>query len=393
MVKKIAIIIERALPALGGAERSVFELAEALRAIGHKVDILAAAGRPAEHVRIICRRRTHKRTGFLRFAGILRHHLKTEKYDIVHSTLPFSFADVYQPRGGTYTEAARRNAASYGKVAMIRFKKVTAAANIRRSILLAAEKKLASASDGPVIAALSKYVARQFSGHYGTPDGRLVVIPNGVKPPVYDKPAALRLRQRLAVQMGADPDRAVVFLFAANNFRLKGLASLIEATRAAEDKGPANPVCLVVAGSDRRAPYERMARHLAVSRIIYFDKKNGLDNLLAAVDAAVLPTFYDPASRFILEALAAGKPAVTTAFNGAAEMFVHGRHGLVIKDPRDIDALAAALRFFSIRGNIEAASRAIFEDDIAGKVSIESAAMRLDELYESIAARRSGGKT
>ena len=42
MKKKIAIIIERATVELGGAERSVFELAEALRDVGLEVDILAA---------------------------------------------------------------------------------------------------------------------------------------------------------------------------------------------------------------------------------------------------------------------------------------------------------------------------------------------------------------
>jgi hypothetical protein len=42
MKKKIAIIIERANIALGGAERSVFELAAALKAHGLEVDILAA---------------------------------------------------------------------------------------------------------------------------------------------------------------------------------------------------------------------------------------------------------------------------------------------------------------------------------------------------------------
>jgi glycosyltransferase involved in cell wall biosynthesis len=388
----VALIIERALPELGGAERSVFEMAEALEAIGHRVEILAAAGRAAPNVRILCRGQPRKRTGFFRFAGVLRDYLARNKYDIVHSTLPFDFADVYQPRGGTYAEAARRNAASYVNPALVRLKELTLAANVRRSLLLSAERSLASGGGGPVIAALSKYVAEQFKRHYGTPDGRIAVIPNGVKPPEADEASAMRLRRRLYVYMRTDPGEAALFLFAANNFRLKGLASLIEAARAAEDLGPARHICLVVAGSGRRGPYRRTARRMAVQRIAYVEQKGGLDNLLAAVDAAVLPTFYDPSSRFILEALAAGKPVITTAFNGAADMFVDGRHGRVIEDPRDVDALADALRFFSARANIEAASRAILEDGIPRKVSIENVARRLDELYGSIAGRRSGGK-
>ena len=55
MKKKIAIIIERASIALGGAERSVFELATALSSLGHEVQVLAAKGRTsARNIKILC---------------------------------------------------------------------------------------------------------------------------------------------------------------------------------------------------------------------------------------------------------------------------------------------------------------------------------------------------
>jgi hypothetical protein len=46
MIKKVAIIIERTDVSLGGAERSMFEVANALASLGLQVDVLAAKGQP-----------------------------------------------------------------------------------------------------------------------------------------------------------------------------------------------------------------------------------------------------------------------------------------------------------------------------------------------------------
>jgi len=152
MEKKIAIIIERANIALGGAERSVFELASALSACGPSVDILAAKGpTDTRNVHILCTHETGKRVSFQMFAKTLKQYLSENHYDIVHSVLPFNFADVYQPRGGTYAEAIVRNAASYRNALLGAGKKLTAFFNVRRHELLWEERKLSQGPDGPVI--------------------------------------------------------------------------------------------------------------------------------------------------------------------------------------------------------------------------------------------------
>ena len=179
---KTAIIIERADIALGGAERSVFEMATALSALDLEVDILAAKGRTkAKNIHILCQGRFGRRTGYFTLAKALKKHLAENRYDIVHSVLPFDLADVYQPRGGSFAEAVLRNAASYQKKFLESYKRMTAFANFRRTILLLAERTLCKKPDGPVIVALSEYVAEQFKKHYGADMQRIVVIPNGVK--------------------------------------------------------------------------------------------------------------------------------------------------------------------------------------------------------------------
>jgi UDP-glucose:(heptosyl)LPS alpha-1,3-glucosyltransferase len=62
-----------------------------------------------------------------------------------------------------------------------------------------------------------------------------------------------------------------------------------------------------------------------------------------AADIFVHPTFYDPCSLVLLEALACGLPAITTRFSGAAELMQSGVHGFVLPDPADSRMLAKTM--------------------------------------------------
>lgn len=388
---KIAIIIERADITLGGAERSVIELADALSQTGLEVDVLAATGRSnSEHVHVLCGAAPSGRTSFSTFADALKKHLSQNQYSLVHSTLPFDFADVYQPRGGAYAESILRNADSYQNKFLTSYKKLTAFANLRRTILLRAERALCRTPDGPTIVALSEYVARQFEQHYAADSQRIVVIPNGVKT---DKPVdtqeADKLRNRIFSKLGLkNSDNPVLFLFAANNFRLKGLNPLIKAMHLAITQlNTKRTAYLVVAGKDRTEKYRRIAKKLDPlldRKIIFLGPVGQIQNLLSIINVAVLPTFYDPASRFVLEAIAAGKPVITTRFNGATDLFVHNRHGKILDAPDDIPALAEAIAYFTDTENIKKAAQAIDADNLREKVSISRTAEQLSPLYESI---------
>lgn len=390
--KKIALIIERADIALGGAERSVFELATALSALGLKVDTLAAKGKTnAKNIHILCQNTPGNRTGYFTFAKVLKKHLSENHYDIIHSVLPFDFADVYQPRGGSFAEAILRNAASYQNKFIESCKRVTAFANFRRAILLRAERILCKDSNGPVIVALSKYVAEQFKKHYGVSDDRIVVVPNGIKiNKRIDIGHADNLRSQILAQLGLkEADNPVFFLFVANNFRLKGLACLIKAMQLVSPNITERKAYLIVAGNDRTHKYRRFAKKLNVHRkIIFLGAVRHIQNALSITDVAVLPTFYDPSSRYILEAIAANKPVITTKFNGAADLFVNDRHGKVIDCAENIPALAQAISYFTDTNNIRKASQAIVADNLEEKISISRVAEQLIPVYESILEKR-----
>ena len=192
---------------------------------------------------------------------------------------------------------------------------------------------------------------------------------------------------RMLTQLGlTETDSSVFFLFAANNFRLKGLAVLIEAVHlAATFHAGQRDSYLVVAGGGRPQKYQDVADRLNVGgRIMFLGPTSDIQSLLSVIDVAILPTFYDPSSRFILEAIAAGKPVVTTRLNGATDLFTNGRHGKVIDAPDDVGALADAISYFTNIENIQKASRAIAADNLKEKISINRVARQLISVYESI---------
>ena len=389
---KVALIIERSDIILGGAERSVFELSGHLSSLDIKPTILVAKGQMnADNIKILCADTSGKRTTLADFENALRNHLAHNQYDIIHSTLPFSFANIYQPRGGSYPEAIIRNVDSFENKFISLYKLITHHVNRRRSALFKAEKQLCATSNHTIIAALSEYVRDQFRNHYNLPDKRIVVIPNGVKiNKKVDFNQANKLRRQILATLGIEEsDRPVMFLFAANNFRLKGLGPLIKAVSALKEQRKSGPVYLVVAGSGSSKKYRRFARKYGVSdRIAFLGRLRHIQEALSVCNVAVLPTWYDPSSRYILEALAAGKPVITTRFNGARELFTDNRHGIVIDKPNDIENLAKAMRFYAEPANIRIATEAIVQDNLEDKVSITRHAESLVELYCSIMSGR-----
>ncbi|OHB54240.1 MAG: hypothetical protein A2Y07_01605 [Planctomycetes bacterium GWF2_50_10] len=392
---KIAILIERSDVFLGGAERSIFELSAQISSMGHEITLLAAKGTSAaKHVKILCGDSAGKRTSLGEFEAAARAYLAQEQFDIVHAVVPMAIADVYQPRGGTYPETIRQNAASYDNGFVEVIKKATSFLNFRRGQLCGAEKMIARSKNGPVIACLSAYVARQFKEHYRCADERLRVIANGVKTDrAADAAEFAEVKGNILSSYSLDEDNPVFFLFAANNFRLKGLYQLIKAAAMCKAKEPAAKFQILVAGNDHSMHAQNLANRLDVDgRITFLGPVAHIQNALVHADVAVLPTFYDPASRFILEGLAMGKPAITTSYNGAADLFENGRHGIVIDDARNTEALADALLYYSKRTTLEAAKQAIMEDEIKDRVSIHAHAHRLIELYEEILSAKGQSK-
>ena len=382
----IALITERFDIALGGAERSVWEIAEQFRKTGQKVTLLASVAPPdVEGVVSLCGSNPRKRVAFACYCSALEQHLKNVEYDIVHSTLPLTVADVYQPMGGSYIETYIRNAASYSNKLLAMYKRATFFANVKRMHYLRAEKRVCD-STTTVIAALSGYVKNQYERHFRLPETRIAMTPNGVCTDLDIDPEECRRCEHTVVStLGADRKHTTLLLFAANNFRLKGLRDLLVAMGRFKQRTPSRRLALIVAGSGRQGPYRTLAETLNIGRDVYFTGyTSAIQHYLAFCDAAVLPSYYDPCSRFILEGLALAKPVLTTRYNGACDFYRHLRHGVILDEPNRIEPFVHGLTALSQPENRLAMAEAIRQDNLKQSVSIAAHCRALMNLYQSI---------
>jgi UDP-glucose:(heptosyl)LPS alpha-1,3-glucosyltransferase len=388
---KIALITERFNVALGGAERSVYEIAEQLKRRGQEVAILASVA-PAntDGVLPLCGTNPDKRVSFNVYRAALENHLRTTPYDIIHSTLPIMAADVYQPMGGSYIETYLRNAASYPNKFVAAFKRSTYFLNAKRMQYLRAEQDLCQNSPA-VIAALSHYVRDQYKRHFALADDRIAMAPNGVNIDMaIDAEQSQKEYRRIATALDLKKENSTLLLFGANNFRLKGLHDLLVAMAKFKQRfGSQRRLVLIVAGSGKQAPYRTRAKQLNLENDIYFTGyTNALQNFLAVCDVAVLPSYYDPCSRFILEGLAVAKPVITTRYNGASEFYQNTRHGVILDEPNNLRQFFDGLNLVSQPETRLTMSEAIRQDNLLKSVSIEAHCTALTNLYQTICERK-----
>jgi len=243
-----------------------------------------------------------------------------------------------------------------------------------------------SGADPPYVACVSEYVRRQVESAFaGFPKDRNRVVFNGVGIEPLPLDSADRERETIRRRLNV-VERTSVVLFAAHNFKLKGLAKLIEALA----ELPGSDWVLAVVGHGKAGRYRRLADRLRVrGRIEFLGQVEDTRSFYYGADVLAHPTWYDPCSRVVLEALVCGLPVVTTRFNGAAEVIEAGRNGMVVDSPRDAAALAAAIAQ-CLRPEVRAGCRA-GAGAMAKRLSMARHARELKKLYEDVLAEKMSG--
>jgi UDP-glucose:(heptosyl)LPS alpha-1,3-glucosyltransferase len=149
--------------------------------------------------------------------------------------------------------------------------------------------------------------------------------------------------------------------------------------------GCGDPLLVVAGGDKKAAKYKGLARKLDIeSSVVFAGSIANVSCALSIADAAVLPTFSDACSRFVLEAVVFEKPVITTRYNGAADFIADTKAGVILNDPGDVDELADALGFFGNSENRQAAAKDIQNRKIKDIISIKRHVDELMELYEKI---------
>lgn len=164
------------------------------------------------------------------------------------------------------------------------------------------------------IVANSPLVRRQAVSHYPEAVARIHTLENGFDPTRF-QPSP----------MPPDPLGKPVFLFAGSGWERKGLPSAVATI--ARIPG----ALLVVCGRGEPSRYRHLLRPSGLeNRVRFVGEVSPIHPWLTRAHAFILPTRYDPFSNACLEALASGRPVVTTRMNGITDRIDSRRNGFVI---------------------------------------------------------------
>jgi len=356
----IAIFYESVMPARGGCETYIVDLTRRMAADGHEVHLYAsqwdAATLPAGiRVHSISPFRSLR---FLRpwfFGAACLRAMRGRSHDVTVGFDKTWGQDVLYPQGGLHVAAAKHNLRKYrtrvGRGLATLGKWLDAA---YWSYLLL-ERRQYLGSKRPTIVVNSEMVRDHFQRFYGLDREPILVVPSAIDPERFaehDRPRRrVEWRERWGIGAGETAG-----LFVAMNYRLKGLEPLLRAVRVMPD---ISSFKLMVAGSPRTGRYERMARRLGVAdKVLFLGPRRDVHNCYFAADFLVHPTFYDPCSLVVLEALACGLPVITSRLNGASELLNPPRDGYVIGDPHHYYHLADCMTQLLDPARRQAASKA-----------------------------------
>jgi UDP-glucose:(heptosyl)LPS alpha-1,3-glucosyltransferase len=355
----IVLITESLDRSRGGAERYLADLSEYWLQAGHPVR--AYVRRPSQSGRAsglqIEVLRTGRRPGLLReweFARRMRQCLAGTR-SVVLSTLALPVAQIthYLAPAGLYRVAFEAERTSFEPGLRRLLYGCANRLNLRRQWLTIQQERLLRRAPPPRVLTFSSALRKQILARFPASAASLTALPLGVSLSWF-RPGEHPRSDR--------PGGRLVLLFVGHNFRLKGLHCLLRALHAATQRGLEAEVWVTSSGPT--PAFERIADRLGIGTRVRFlgavtDAELG--ELYRCADTLVHPTFADHCSLAVLEALASGLPVITTSLDGAAELMEAGRHGFVVQDPRDMEALTHALLQLQDRQRLAAMRAAVVD--------------------------------
>lgn len=377
---RVGLCYESVIPARGGCEHYITDLARRLAHDGHEVHLFAcrwdAAALPTNTVY-----HPLPNPGGWRFQRPWRFGhsviaaLKANPVDVSIGFDKTWGQDILYPQGGLHSASREHSLYKHPPGVVRLLARCIRVFDLTTYSFKKLERQLYCGTDHPVILVNSQMVQRHFQQYLGIGPERVRVLYSSIDPSRFAIPDQQVTRQQERTQWQIAND-VPVGLFVAMNYRLKGLTPLLHSLRFIPDTVPFQ---LAVVGNPKFAGYERLAERLGVrQRVQFLGFRPNPKNAYHAADFLIHPTFYDPGSLVALEALACGLPVVTSRFNGNAELLIPNETGIVVPDPHDHQALGAAITEMANPQKLrhrqhaarESAHRWTFEDHISQFMSI-----------------------
>ncbi|MDR0564461.1 MAG: glycosyltransferase family 4 protein [Azoarcus sp.] len=181
-----------------------------------------------------------------------------------------------------------------------------------------------------------------FERHYSTPPERFHMLPPGISPQCRAGPEAPAIRAAFRAEFGLGNDDLLVVLIG-SDFKRKGLDRSLKALAALPEKlrGRAR---LIAIGEDDPSPFQAMASSLGIhGKAVCLQGRDDIPRFLLGADLLIHPAYSENTGTVLLEALAAGLPALVTDVCGYAHYITEAQAGCVMPSPFEQQALNATL--------------------------------------------------
>ncbi len=150
-------------------------------------------------------------------------------------------------------------------------------------------------------------------------------------------------RQKLGL-----PDKGFLILFVANDFRKKGLETLLKAVAML----PADTTLAVVGNPAHVNSFAGSVEALGLNdRVVFLGQLSLVDIAYQAADCLAHPTLEDTFAMVVLEAMSWGLPVVVSGpkYCGISELLNDGHNAQVLGDPQNVQELSSQLS--NLRGD------------------------------------------
>jgi UDP-glucose:(heptosyl)LPS alpha-1,3-glucosyltransferase len=325
----------------GGAEKVAANFVREFISRGHSISVFSEEFEGETSEKLKWEKVPKTGFAFSKTAGFHKNAqkaLKSHEFDIVYSLCRTYPVDVFRVTEQLHSEWLP---IYYSKLAEF---------NPRHRSILELEKKSLSPENTKRVVTNSELVKKQVVEKFNYPEERISVVRNGVDKkifyPIQTPEEKVELKKKLSI-----PKDKTILLFAAGNFKIKGLEQAMRAL-AGISKESRDKTLLIALGGDNQEPYEILAQKLGLEGNLEFPgKKKNMRDYYSASDLLLYPSMYEPFANVCLEACACGLPVLTTRLNGSSELIKHGKNGYLLGKADELNKMSEYIEDFLGQSN------------------------------------------
>ncbi len=251
--------------------------------------------------------------------------------------------------------------------------------NPRHRTLIELERTICQSPHTRRIVTISSVDGALLQRYYDVPPEKIRTIYNGVDIDHFH-PRAKQFSSEIRREWGIGEHDPLI-TFASMDFAGKGLRTILESLRAARNQ----EIQLLVLGRGPQRKFARLAKRLGVAnRVTFAGRQDKIERFYAAGDLMVLPTTYEPFPNVVVESMACGVPAITTATAGGADMIDEGTTGYLLPDSWAVRELAERLDHHFSKTDTQRELMATASRAKTATMTVENNARQVSELFYEV---------